>query len=103
MDILTGTFLLFVAFFLFTKPGRAIFLVCLVVLALIVLAGCANVPTAPNMFVCSDPTNVGLCAVERRIYELEQRAAADAFQRDHADRARRTCEFAHGSGSVLCP
>lgn len=42
------------------------------------------------------------CELSQRIDDLERRAARQRFVDKHNDQARRTCEFAHGSGSVLC-
>ena len=59
------------------------------------LAGCITTPAKP--FVCST-TDPDTCALERRIYDLEQR------QRRQEQRAddREACEFVFGPDPYLC-
>ena len=74
----------------------------------LLLAGCISAP-----FQCesSDPE---ICALEVKVYNLEQEAAWDRYKAKQAIRsaefkaesqaqAKKTCEFAHGAGSILCP
>jgi hypothetical protein len=91
-----------------TPPFRAftIFIIMLACFLVVALNGCA---VARPPFVCSDPTDPQQCALEARLYELENRVDNQVLRermgrhRDEAAKlAKQTCEHAHGSGSQLC-
>jgi hypothetical protein len=58
-----------------------------VFIALFVVYGCGSAPTLTT---------------EQRLGALERKLQLEKFERDAANNARRTCEFAHGAGSILC-
>jgi hypothetical protein len=68
--------------------------------AVLALSGCATILAPP-----CDPADVQcrLDRIEARQQQNERRRRLGEFMRDSANQARRTCEFAHGSGSILCP
>jgi len=67
-----------------------------VLVALVVLvAGCASYAPPPT---CDLSANKELCELENRLRRLEYEARQKQFE----SQARKTCEFAHGSGSILC-
>ncbi len=93
-----------------TPPFRAftIFIIMLACFLVVALNGCAAGIGRPP-FSCSDPTDPQQCALEARLYELEQRVDNQVLReqmgrhRDEAARlAKQTCEHAHGTGSQLC-
>ncbi len=106
--------ILLLAWMLCTRSGRAAIGSLLVIVGLLIfvvmVSGCQVTPVRPPpSFVCSDPTDPKLCSVEKRLFDIEAEIAANKneresreFMRDARDQARRTCEFAHGAGSILC-
>ena len=62
------------------------------VVLVVLVGGCADFPPPPT---CDQSANPDICELEQRLDAIENSAR-------YREMARRSCEFAHGAGSILC-
>lgn len=62
------------------------------VVLVVLVGGCAAYAPPPT---CEQSANPDICELNRRLDAIENSAR-------YREMARRSCEFAHGAGSILC-